>query len=388
MKKVTFEAAPGIQTDLTDNVAVEILDRKLTRKGRTTFAKPVSLDDGRYIAQATLPDGQVLSTTFEVKDGGDTVARLVPDQDASDGTYENQAVAAGATPESVRAGITISASPPPGKMARQAATRGISRFPAGNYRLLTGNFLESGLYSVQDGWRTTFADAPIPLRGTERPVTLQVQCEAAPVVNIMAPLIPGEPGTLTWHLQGGRVLLDLTFSNPDVTTLLGHAAAGRIAEAAAAISKGTAIARKQLDGLPDHPICAVICAYVLLRTNQPQRLEGWVQGLADAFTWLPDSLLVLAEHLARLGKHDEAFNALLNLSERGLPFFSSGLSYAVDRLSFYRAAAASDDRSNAKSRLMKEPIEWSDAAEYLLVRLHGVAARTDFDRTILTYDGR
>jgi hypothetical protein len=385
MKKVTFEAPPGVQADLTDSVAVEILDRRLTRKGRTTLSKAVSLDAGKYIAQATLPDGQVLSTSFEVNEHSDTVARLVPDQDASDATYESQAVAAGATPESVRAGIATS--PPPREAAEEAPTRGIDASPPGAYRLLDGNFLTGGLYAVEDDWQPTVADAPIALRGGHQPLTLQVQCSAAPVVNMMLPLLPGEPGTVTWYWQGGRVLLDLAFSNPDVTMLLGHAAAGRIGEAARAISEGTPIARKQLRGLPEHPISAVICAYVLLRTNQPDRLEGWVQSLAEAFGWLPDSLLVLAEHLARLGRHDEAFTALLRLSDRGLPFFSSGLSYAVDRLTFYRAAASSNDRSQAQSRYMKEPIEWGGGAEYLLERLRGVAARTDFDRTILTYEG-
>jgi hypothetical protein len=247
--------------------------------------------------------------------------------------------------------------------------------------------LSGGRHSVQDGWLPTAEGATIPVTGGDTPGTLQLQCGDARQVNIMLPLNPGEPGTVTWYWQGGRVLLDVAFANPDVTILLGHAAAGRIAEAARSISEGTPLAKKQLRDDPEHPICAVICAYILLRTNQIQRVEGWLRHLADRCEWLPDGLLVLTEQLARLGKHDEAFHVLLKLSERGLPLFSSGLSYAVDRLSYYKTVAGSPDQSKAQSVYMKAPLAWGDKAEDLLERLRRVASHTDFDRTILTYEG-
>ena len=130
-------------------------------------------------------------------------------------------------------------------------------------------------------------------------------------------------------------------------------------------------------------ICAVICGYILLRTNQIERLDSWLREFADRFDWLPDSLLVLAEYYARRGEHDEAYRALLKLSGRGLPLFSSGLSYAVDRLSIYEATIGK--RPETQSRNMKEPVTWGVEAKALLEQLRGIAKRTDFDRNVLTY---
>jgi len=382
MKEITFEAPSTIQPDLTEGVAVEILDRKLTRKATTTLSKPVKLEAGRYIAQATLSDGQVLSTSFNVTEDSEPVAQLLPDVDATSGSYENRAAAAGASPESVRAGV--SAEPEVAQDAPEAQTRAIvAPAPEGVYCLLAGNYLKDTLHPIEEEWRPTTVSQPIDLTGAETPRTLQLQCGAGPVWNMLIPLNPGEPGKVIWHWQDGRVLLDVTFSNQDVITLLRHAIAGRITEAALCIDWDTPIAKKQLRGDPEHPICAVICGYILLRTNQIERLDSWLREFADRFDWLPDSLLVLAEYYARRGEHDEAYRALLKLSGRGLPLFSSGLSYAVDRLSIYEATIGK--RPETQSRNMKEPVTWGVEAKALLEQLRGIAKRTDFDRNVLTY---
>jgi hypothetical protein len=134
-----------------------------------------------------------------------------------------------------------------------------------------------------------------------------------------------------------------------------------------------------------------------LRTNQIERLKDWTQHLADGSPWLPDSLLVLAEYLARSGDHEAASRALLKLADRGLPLFSSGLSYAVDRLSVYKSLSSPAAPSETPSATpaaeppaeasypLTVPVTWTREAGRLLARLRGVASRTDFDRTVMTY---
>jgi hypothetical protein len=396
MKEITFAAPPTVKPDLTEGLSVEILDRKLTRKGTTTLSKPVSLEAGRYIAQATLPDGQVLSTSFDVSPDSEPVAHLLPDEDATKASFEVRAVEAGASPESVRAGVSAPQEMP-AKESLATDTRGvIVAAPKGRYRLLAGNDLNGGLHPVGDGWQPVAANELIFVTGGEKPLTIQFQCGSR-TLNMLVPLNPGETGSIAWHWQNGRIQPDVTFPNPDVVTLLGHAVAGRIAEAAKCIGEDTPIAKKQLRPDPEHPVCAVICAYILLRTNQIERLKNWTQHLADGSPWLPDSLLVLAEYLARSGDHEAASRALLKLADRGLPLFSSGLSYAVDRLSVYKSlsspAAASETPSATPaaeppaeaSYPLTVPITWTREAGRLLTRLRGVASRTDFDRTVMTY---
>ena len=53
--------------------------------------------------------------------------------------------------------------------------------------------------------------------------------------------------------------------------------------------------------------------------------------------------MILAEHLARLGEHKKALATLVELPKRGLPFFSSGLTYALNRLRQYKRAVEKGD---------------------------------------------
>jgi hypothetical protein len=77
-----------------------------------------------------------------------------------------------------------------------------------------------------------------------------------------------------------------------------------------------------------------------------------------------------------VGEHREALAALLELERRGLPLFSDGLSFAIDRLRLY--ASAGERYFPAAQR---------ERAQGLVAELQRFASFADFTRPILTWTG-
>ena len=97
------------------------------------------------------------------------------------------------------------------------------------------------------------------------------------------------------------------------------------------------------------PIGAAIGGYVLLRLGELDRLQDWTKNLCKYFPWLPDGVVIYAEHLARVGEHQQALERFLELPKRGLPFTSSGLTAMVESLAPVRAY----DRKGTAERDLK-----------------------------------
>ena len=106
------------------------------------------------------------------------------------------------------------------------------------------------------------------------------------------------------------------------------------------------------DKLTD-PIAAAVGGYALLRFGEVDRLHDWTKNLAEWAKWLPDGLVIYAEHLAQAGKHAEAYSQLLRLSSRGLPLFSVGLSKALGRLRLYATATFDGDEEAQAAKLSR-----------------------------------
>jgi hypothetical protein len=118
--------------------------------------------------------------------------------------------------------------------------------------------------------------------------------------------------------------------------------------------------QKKLD-----PLAASVGAYVLLRMSALNRLHDWTRNLYSWFPWLPDGVVIRAEHLAREGHGGDALDLLLTLGERGLPIFTEGFSLALDRL-----RATKDSRARG---LLEQLIEY--------------VPFVDFSRPFLTFTG-
>jgi hypothetical protein len=113
-----------------------------------------------------------------------------------------------------------------------------------------------------------------------------------------------------------------------------------------------------------------------LRFGKLDYLHEWTANLKDWFTWLPDGTAIRGEHLARLGRHDEALDVFIELAARGLPLFSDGLSYVIDRLRFYNTLGEKEFKADRLAQ-----------AKQLLENLQRFVPYVDFRKPILTYTG-
>jgi len=166
-------------------------------------------------------------------------------------------------------------------------------------------------------------------------------------------------------------MLDIHPANVHADALMCYLSASKLEQAAIA-TKSDALSAQRLvfDKIVD-PIGACIGAYALLRLGDIERFHGWTENLHNWFRYLPDGLIIHAEHLARLGDHDQALQLLLTVQTRGLPIFTDGLTYAIDRLRFY--SSAKDMDTEGISRIL----DW----------LNNYAAVADFSKSLLTFTG-
>lgn len=150
----------------------------------------------------------------------------------------------------------------------------------------------------------------------------------------------GSPGPRTIGV-GVHLIEDvarLQFSSQtsaDTNAFLGFIEHGLLSESRAIshdfIVRGEAALRSSGSSL----LRALLGAYVLLRSNQLEGLDGWIRQLVEVSPDLPDAYAVQAEMLARVGDHDGAVDALRRSLDMPCPWFRSGVSYTLERLRLY-----------------------------------------------------
>jgi hypothetical protein len=184
-------------------------------------------------------------------------------------------------------------------------------------------------------------------------------------------LLPPDPVT-------GQVRHGVRLAHPTADLLCRYLRRGMISEATDTLNSDTMSAETLLYQKMTDPIAATIGAYTILRLQELEKLHEWTENLMNRFPELPDGAAIRAEHLARAGKHRDALVAMLQLRERGLPIFTEGFSFALDRLRLYTAPGTNPPGATAA--------EIGSATE-LLKQLSRFATYVDFDRTYLTYTG-
>lgn len=381
MNTVKFVFPEGLGDDVLGHAPLQILDKDLAPAMQTRLGATVELAEGLYGARAVLPDGQELTAAFYVEE-------REHDHDPQTFTLKTTLLAAPAVTAPLE-DPAAEAAPRPNAGARVGAwLRGlqIGRHDAPvaaearglepgavTIRQVCGNQLMSDLSTVGEPVRLRLGDegAIVPGPGLQTLVLdgrWQVTAPAAPNTKRRFKIVAR---------RGGRLLPHFHFDDPDLELLLRYAGAGMVSREADVVSQSDALlARRAFEyNDEDRPIASAVGAYVQLRTGQLDDLE-WIDNLAAKFPWFADPLAISAEYHARRGDHDQARKRLMGITERGLPFFLWGLSYAINRLQQYdNIARATADRS-----------EDHEALGLLLEKLSQIAARTDFSRPILTYD--
>jgi hypothetical protein len=221
----------------------------------------------------------------------------------------------------------------------------------------------------------------------KQPTFVQLAQRDRPILNYAVPIGSGErcmarlvrsagAGTVS-AAESDPLAIDIRLENKNADLLLRYLGNNLMQEVMQSAGSVGILAQDLLGSKFESPIGAAVGAYALLRFGQLDRLHDWTQNLYNSFEWLPDGVVILAEHLARIGKHQEALATLIRLSDRGLPFFLTGLTYAVNRLRQYQGAVHNRKLAGDASAI--------DKLSLALGRYSGLV---DVTRPILTFMGR
>ena len=343
------------------DIPVEVRQPNLIPAARGLSSQSIELDPGTYYVTARLPSGHELFSQVLVEEDREVTVHLEAEPDEKE-----------TTPYDWRRKQVLYAKMAPTVRAVHAEAK---------LRIFTGNVLQDDYqtwapYFSPADWERGKGRAHASLSGSNAPQYVQLLQPYEPPLNVAFPAWVETGCQLVVTALPNRLTLDIQLQNPQAEMLLRYRERGFLKEAATVADSISPTAEDLLLHKGEDPIAATVGAYALLHFGEMERLHGWTANLEEWFPWLPDGITVRAEHLARLGKHDEAFDTLLKLPSCGLPLFSEGLSYAIDRIRFYLKL----EQDQFEEKLLAQ-------ARELLQQLQRHASFVDFAEPILTFTG-
>jgi hypothetical protein len=353
----SFESSDLARLD----VPVEVREDDFSLVARAVSSNPVELDPGHYHILSKLPGGQELHSEITLGEADATVI-LAPDvADASPDSSLDLEYFVGDSEFATTAQIALGTEEQPERRSLRA-------------RWFRGNPLAGHLQVVADeqlvlGHGDRLSIPPL----IDAPALIQLQQPSLAQVTTAVPTSFFGKAILLVSTEREPWSLDVHLANTQANLLLHYRQKGYAKEAAVASTSEALTAHLLLQEKGADPIAATVGAYALLRFGDLENLvDDWTRNLLELFEWLPDGAAIRGEHLARLGRHEEAFEAFLHLLERGLPLFGEGLSFALERLRVY---------TTVESKL---PPRQRTRGKDLLARLGTIAPFVDLHRTVLT----
>jgi hypothetical protein len=135
-----------------------------------------------------------------------------------------------------------------------------------------------------------------------------------------------------------QTIIDYSLADPQFGSLIAYLNNGRTAVAAALIPA----LRDALNGKHNYPLAAAASGYVQLATRGGARREDgslpdqaldWLSDLPRAFPALPDAYVLLGKYHRDHARGEDAAHQLFYTAwERGVPFFSAGVTWLIEGL--------------------------------------------------------
>jgi hypothetical protein len=342
------------------DLPVELRRPSYALVSRSIRSKPVSVEPGAYHVSATLPTGVEIFATVHVEPGKSVTAVLTPD------------AAAESPHESHEWQHFVVAPFAPGGRPEAASSVAYLRSWKGN--ALNGRCKTTTPTRLRPRYSNTIDLAEFGVTPSAATQYVQLTSADGQRVTVAVPGSTNRGAVVSTRRSTEGVRIAVRLHSSAAALLLGYLAHDRSRMA------GDMTDAMDAEGLlrnkTDDPVAAAVGAYSLLQMNAIERLHDWDANLMNWFTWLPDGAAIRGEHLARLGRHQEALDAFLKLRERGLPMFSRGLSYAIERLRLYQSA-------------QKQPFDRKTRAaiDAFLGNLTTVAAYVDYGEPVTTIVG-
>lgn len=349
------------------DLPVEIRRPNLSLVKTGLTSDQIELEPGSYFVISKMPAGQELIDHVEIKPEKKSTAFLTPDEN-EESPHESEAVQHFFIADRQKVLSEVES------LGFNAEKVAVSSSRTVRIRLFKGNFLSEKPVQIQASAESVQTEKG--LLGFEisgEATVAQLLQPDTPPLNMKLPTADNHRCRLfVTNLVEGKYTLDAHLENQMADMLLRYSNKGYFQQTELL---GQAFdAEKLLQAKMRDPVAAAVGGYALLRFNELEKLHDWTENLRQWFPLFPDGAAIRGEHLARFGRHKEALKSFLEIEKRGLPIFSDGLSYTVDRLSTYLNADLADltDAENLKN---------------LLSKLQKFAAYTDFREPLTTFTG-
>jgi hypothetical protein len=142
---------------------------------------------------------------------------------------------------------------------------------------------------------------------------------------------------------------------PIVDDMMRFRAAGRVREVAVILDSMSG--RDVLRHLGSHPAASMLIGYGLLRSGDITQLSESFAVAAKRRPDIIDAAVLAGEAAARLGRHSDALAFFSAAAEAGLPAFSFGVNYLVDRLRTYGPRPGGPYFDEAALKLANQALE-------------------------------
>jgi hypothetical protein len=347
------------------------------------------VDPGEYVVTAKLPGGQEISQVFKVEGQSEHIElKPLPEDETTNEKQELYTFLGKQAP-------AHSGDPFVDELAEELLSEQLEMLepviPKIKMRLFQQG--SQGFIPIASSPRLTqLSSVPTALEfhvsGQQERLLCQILQARQPALNTILPIgiaMNSSPIGCTLiisDLGNGKADIDIHLDHGLANLLTKYQERGYIQEALSLTTDKLAAddARNLLKEKMQDPVAAAAGGYALLKANQLDRLPlEWTKNLCNWFTWLPDGAVIQGELLARIARHEEALETLLVLEERGLPIFTVGLSYALNRLRQYSQPSHSSNvhlKSELKAR-----------AKQLVERFGPVGGYGDYNNPFVTYLG-
>jgi hypothetical protein len=337
----------------------------------------VDLDSGRYLVEATLPSGDLVSDEVEVFDGQDSTLELRPDQSPHEWLSWQQFVGKVERIERYDRDLDLFAPfepnvdwvPEPVQPLRGNGPSGgdawtllaelsgnpgeaVGRLSAGTTSRLHSlqSDAQAQLYQVTSSgvWNSwTLPESP-PAYGAgvmprrylivENYRATYLVCLPVPWTSLSTEAELPAQILVRKRTAEDDLAITVTIRDPLIGSALGYMTLGALPTAERLFDQ----ARHMVHHKQTNPLGAAGAGYVLLGTergSEPKDWHDWINNLLRWFEWLPDGAIqhgwLKLRHRRSPSDLDEARDALFTAYRRGLPFYSVGLQWLMDGLTLF-----------------------------------------------------
>lgn len=250
--------------------------------------------------------------------------------------------------------------------------------PTAQLRVFSGNLLLGNADQIDPVWQSGESERGLRefrfFRSKSLKIIQLLQINTPPLNMVLPTMQENGCQVFVTSLIDGKYTIDAHLENSVADMMLRYSQKGFYRQTELLCKKIDA--ENLLNEKNDNALVAAVGAYALLRFNEIKMLDRLTQELHNRFKWLPDGLVIRAEYLARIGRHKDALNFLLEIENCGLPIFSDGLSMATDRLSAYVEINKRFDDPESLGKIKN-----------LLLKLQKFASYTDFREPFTTFTG-